>query len=514
MIFSFFTLISRFMGLARDLVITAVMGASSNIAADAYNTALAFPNLFRRIFAEGAFTAAFVPAYSSMLEQEGKDAADRLATNALATLAAMTLVLCIAFQLGMPWIMHVFSAGYVNDPEKFKLTVLLTQITMPYLPAMSIVALLSGVLNAKGRFVVSAVAPTLLNLVMLLIVWPQKTPLDAAYAASWGVVIAGVAQVLLLIWAVKKSGATIGLVWPGLTPQIKNLLILAVPGAMAAAATQINVFVSQWLSSAIDGARSWLTVADRLYQLPLGLIGVAIGVALLPALSRAVGAKDNEGAQKTMDQAVLFSMLLSFPAVAAIIGMPHYLIDGLYGRGQFNPHDVSETSKALLHYGWGVPAFVLSRILNPAFFARKDTFGPMKFALVSVIVNIGLGLTLFPIMGVAGLAIATSSAAWVNVVLMWVVLGMRGTWVISKPALIALLKVLGAGLIAIGLYWLAQSMRGTIELNVQQLIHLKHGLKEITVVGVCFAGLILYIGLLFAFGAIKPSDLRALLRRK
>lgn len=513
LIFSGLTLISRFLGLARDLVITAVMGASGNIAADAYNTALSFPNLFRRIFAEGAFTAAFVPSYAATLEKDGQDAADKLARDALATLAAITIALCIAAQAFMPWVMRVFSSGYLDDPDKFKLAVILTQLTMPYLPAMTIVALLSGVLNAKGRFIVSGAAPTLLNIIMLLMVWPQKDPLSAAYFASGAVALSGLAQVILLLWAVKKSGARIGVAWPSLNQDVKNLMVLAIPGALAAAATQINVFVSQWLSSAVDGARTWLSVADRLYQLPLGLVGVAIGVALLPMLSRAVQAGDKEAAQKQLDQAILFALVFSFPAVAAILGMPYFLIDGLFGRGEFNNYDILETSKALFHYGWGVPAFVLARILSPAFFARKDTFGPMKFALVSVAVNLVLCLTLFKPMGVSGLAIATSTAAWVNVVLMAFTLMRRQFWRLSGQMISRLIRICLALGAAIGFYYVCQ----TEQLNITALMHtiapFGHGEKEIAIVGACFAGLFLYIGLLFMFGAIKPSELKQALRR-
>ncbi|ESQ80880.1 murein biosynthesis integral membrane protein MurJ [Asticcacaulis sp. YBE204] len=512
LVFGGVTLISRVMGFARDLVITAAMGASGNIAADAYSTALQFPNLFRRIFAEGAFTAAFVPAYSATLEKDGPEAADRLARDAMATITLVAIVLSVIAQIFMPQIMAVFSEGYAENPEKMRLTVILTQITMPYLPCMTMVALLSGVLNARGRFALSALAPTLLNLFMLIFVWFAKDPVTAAFAASWAVIAAGLAQAALLVWGCRKTGAKIGLARPSLTPEIRNLLILAVPGAMAAAATQINVFVSSWLASAIDGARTWLNVADRLYQLPLGLVGVAIGVALLPALSRSVQAGDHERSQTVMDEAVLLSMALTLPAAAAIIAMPFFLIDGLYTRGEFLTHDARETASALLHYGWGVPAFVLARVLTPAFFARKDTFGPMKFAVVSVIVNLACGLTLFPLIGVAGLAIGTSAAAWVNVFLMLFTLAHRKTWVLGAKPAIGLIKVLIAGGL-MGAFCAACSYyRPLIEGPIAQVM--PHGTKEIAIVAVCFAGLLLYIALLFVTRAIRPSDIKKALRTK
>lgn len=506
MIFSGLTLVSRFLGLARDLVITAVMGASGNIAADAYATALQFPNLFRRVFAEGAFTAAFVPAYASVLETEGQAAADKLARSALATITLMAIVLCVIAQIFMPQIMAVFSSGYADNPDKMRLTVILTQITMPYLPCMTMVALLSGVLNALGRFVVSAAAPTLLNLFMLAFVWFAPDPVAAAFSASWAVVAAGVAQVLLLVWGARSAGAKIGFAFPSLSREMRGLLILAVPGALSASATQINVFVSSWLASGIDGARAWLNAADRLYQLPLGLVGVAIGVALLPALSRAVQAGDNERAQSVMDEAVVFAMALTLPAAAAIIAMPFFLIDGLFTRGAFLEHDARMTASALLHYGWGVPAFVLIRILSPAFFARKDTFGPMKFAMVSVVINVGLGLSLFPLIGVAGLAIATSAAAWVNVALMVGALARRKMWALSRGGRTGLFRVLVSGVL-MGVFC------AVCALYRPQVVEVLFGLKEIAIVAVCFAGLLLYIGLLFLTRAIRPADIKRAFRR-
>ena len=513
-VYSGFTMISRFMGLARDLVISAALGASNNIMADAYATAQSFPNLFRRIFAEGAFTAAFVPAYSSILENEGPEAADRLARNALATISAMAIVLCVIAQVTMPWLMQIFSSGYADDPEKFKMTVILTQITMPYLPAMTLVALLSGVLNARGKFIVSAVSPTLQNLFMLVAVIPQDNPHDAALAASWATFFAGIFQGLLLIWGCRKAGAKIGIVMPGLSPEIKKLLWLAIPGAFAAAATQINVFVSQMLSSAVDGARSWMSYADRLYQLPLGLVGVAIGVALLPALSRAVGANDKGRAQSTMDEAVVFAMAMTVPSFAAIIGMPVYLIDGLFARGEFTTHDAQMTGALLFHYGWGVPAFVLSRVLTPAFFARKDTMGPMQFALVSVALNIGLCLWLFPIIGVSGLVIATSASAWVNVILMLISLAWRKVWLMSASALARLMRVMIACTGTVGVFVAINAYRDAFEAMVAMVWPFGGGIKEVSVVLACFTGLFVYCALALITGAVRLSELKSLMKRK
>lgn len=518
LIYSSLTLVSRFMGLARDLVVTARIGASATIAGDAYATALAFPNLFRRIFAEGAFAAAFVPAYSKSLSEDGEEIADKLAADAMATLAAATIILTIAAQLAMPWLMIIMNPGYVSDPEKFKLSVILTQLAMPYLPCMAITAHLSGVLNARGRFGLSAAAPTLLNLMMLIFVLPQHEAHAAARWAVYGVVVSGVAQAMLLTWGVTKSGAKVHWRLPRLTPEIKKLLALAVPGAIAASATQINIFISGNLVSSVNGARNWLNVADRLYQLPLGLVGVAIGVALLPRLSRAVHSGDTKDAQGAMDEAIALALAFCLPAAAALIAMPYFLIDGLFTRGLFTTYDSVETAKTLLQYGWGVPAFVLTRILSPAFFARQDTKGPMTFALASVTVNVVLGIALFRLVGVQGIAAATSAAAWLNVALMMGALARRGTYRPSAAAWSRILRILlaslAAGLVmAAATHWraLVEAPFEFIQLTIGGTKAL--GAKEIAVLAVVAVAGLLYPLFLFAFGGLTLAEVKAALRR-
>jgi len=505
-IFSGLTLVSRFMGLARDLLITARLGASATVAADAYNTALAFPNLFRRIFAEGAFAAAFVPAYSRTLTKEGEAVADRLASDALATLAAATLVLTVIAQLAMPWLMLVINPGYVDDPAKFRLAVFLTQISMPYLPCMAITALLSGVLNARGRFILSAGAPTVLNAAILVAVIPNRSAEASAEAATWAILVAGMLQAALLWWGARKSKANIILRLPRLTPEIKALIALAIPGAIAASATQINIFISGVLASQVAGARSWLAVADRLYQLPLGLVGVAVGVALLPRLSQALQAGDHDDAQNATDQAIVLSLALTLPAAAALMAMPYYLIDGLFTRGAFTTVDARATADALFHYGWGVPAFVLLRVMSPVFFARQDTKGPMRFALLSVGVNIGLGIALFHIIGFEGIAAATSVATWITILQMVVTLHRRGDYRPSKAAWGKIVRVLAASVSMGLLLFAAQHYRAAIEAVV--------GPKELAVIVVALAGAAAYPFLLLASGGVTIAEVRALVRRR
>ncbi|MGZ9113899.1 MAG: murein biosynthesis integral membrane protein MurJ [Brevundimonas sp.] len=517
-IFSGLTLVSRFAGFARDIVISAALGASVGPAADAYNTALNFPNLFRRIFAEGAFAAAFVPAYAKTLETEGEAVADKIATDALAAVAFATLALTIVAQLAMPWLMAVINVGFLDDPARFKLAVVLTQITMPYLPCMAVAALLSGVLNARGRFIVSGAYPVLLNVIMLIAVIPaQGGQIGAAYAASWAVLVAGISQAGLCWWAARRAGADIRLALPRLTPAVKAIIITAIPAAIGNSATQINVFISGNLSSFVAGGRTWLATADRLYQLPLGLVGVAIGIALLPRLSRAVASQDHGQQQASMDEALTLSMALTLPAAAALMAMPYFLIDALFTRGAFLQVDAVNTARALFQFGWGVPAFVLIRILAPAFFARRDTRTPMNFALVSVAVNAALAVGLFNLgWGIAGIAAAVSAAAWTNVILLAAALWRRGLYRPSPQALARLVRI---GLSAAGLaliVGLAAASRARIEApaaDILAAVGVGAGAKEAALLLVTAAGGLAYVALAFATRAITPAEVRGLLRR-
>lgn len=517
-IFSGLTLVSRLAGFARDVVISAALGASAGPAADAYNTALNFPNLFRRIFAEGAFAAAFVPAYARTLQTDGEAVADKVATDALAAVAFATVILTVVAQLTMPWLMTVINVGFLDDPARFKLAVILTQITMPYLPCMAIAALLSGVLNARGRFIVSGAYPILLNLIMLAAVIPARgDQVGAAYAASWAVLAAGISQAGLCWWAARKAGANIRLAFPTLSPAVKAIIITAIPAAIGNSATQINVFISGNLSSFVAGGRTWLATADRLYQLPLGLVGVAIGIALLPRLSRAVASQNHEQQQASMDEALILSMALTLPAAAALMAMPYFLIDALFTRGAFLTFDAANTAQALFQFGWGVPAFVLIRILAPAFFARGDTRTPMTFALVSVAVNAALAIGLFWLgWGVAGIAAAVSAAAWTNVLLLGGALWRRGLYRPGAAALSRLARIAAAAAGLAVVVGIAASLRSVYETPVADLLAAmgtSHGAKEISLLLVTGAGGLVYLALAFATRAVTVAEVRGLIRR-
>jgi putative peptidoglycan lipid II flippase len=505
------TLVSRLFGFARDLLLAAALGAGP--VADAFLAALRFPNLFRRLFAEGAFSQAFVPVYSKTLAEQGEKAADTLAAEALAVLVLATSLLSAVAILAMPWINLALFGGYADNPEIFRLATLLTQITMPYLIAISVATLFAGALNAHGRFFAAAAAPSLLNICLLAGVWFfRDDEIAAAYAAAISVTVSGVLQALWVALSARRSGVRTRPQAPRLSPNVQRLLALAAPAAIAGGALQINVMVSQAIASFEEGAIALLNYADRLYQLPLGLIGVAVGVAMLPRLSRLAQAEDQAGARGALDEAVNLSMAFTLPAAAAMMAMPAFMLDGLFARGEFTSQNAHDCGLALFHYGWGVPAFVLAKIYAPAFFAREDTKSPMRFALISMAINIALGAALFfglrqmGYLGFPGLAIATSVAAWVNVLLMIATLARRGgyapspkaTWRLTRIAVIS--AALGAAL------WLAAANRAVLEAQL--------GSKEVAVAALILGGGLGYFLLLFLTGSVTPSEVRGALRRE
>ncbi len=505
------TLVSRLLGFARDLLIAAALGAGP--VSDAFMAALRFPNLFRRLFAEGAFSQAFVPVYSKTLAEHGEKTADTLAAEALAVLVLLTSVISAGAILAMPWINLLLFGGYADNPEIFQLATLLTQITMPYLVAISIATLFAGALNARGRFFAAAAAPSLLNICLLVGVWFfRDTQVQAAHAAAIAVTVSGVLQALWVALGARKSGVRTRPLWPKLSPNVRRLLALAAPAAVAGGALQINVIVSQAIASFEEGAISLLNYADRLYQLPLGLIGVAVGVAMLPRLSRLVQADDQAGARGALDEAVNLSMAFTLPAAAAMLAMPAFLLDGLFARGQFTAQNAADGALALFHYGWGVPAFVLAKIYAPAFFAREDTRAPMRFAVISMAINIVLGAALFFMLrelgrlGFPGLAIATSVAAWVNVLLMIFSLSRRGAYAPSPKAtwrlgrIILVSAALGAAL------WFATANRAVLEAQL--------GSKEVAILACILGGGVGYFLLLFLTGSVTLAEVRAAFRRE
>jgi len=499
------TMLSRILGFVRDVMIARYLGAGDM--SDAYVIAFRLPNLFRRWFAEGAFNAAFVPLFSRTLEQEGRDEARLFAGRTLTLLGVSLLIMTILAEIFMPQVMAVFAPGFQDTPEKAQLTVIYGRIMFPYLTFMALMALYGGVLNAFNRFAAAAFAPVMLNVVLiaaLLFVVPHAP--DTGEVLSWGIAVAGVVQWVVVFIALERQRFGLRPAWPRMTPRIKKLLVLMVPGILAGGVTQINIVVGSIIASQADGAVTYLYFADRIYQLPLGVIGAAIGVVLLPELARRLSVKDEAGARSSFNRAAELSMALTLPATVALIVIPTALIAGLFEGGKFTSEATAATAAALMAFAAGLPAYVLQRVLQPGYFAREDTVTPLKFAAVNVALNIGLSLYLFPRIGHVGLAIATAASAWVNVALLsW---GLRSfaafrpdKRLVSRIARLTLSALIMGGVL-FGLDWRFGALASGDQLERLTLL-----------VGLVGAGLAAFGISVLATRALTPSDLRRLVRR-
>ena len=509
------TLVSRILGLIRDVLIARFLGAG--IVSDAFFTAFKLPNVFRRMFAEGAFNAAFVPLYARRIEEDGELKADGFAQEAMSALLVTVAIIVILFELTMPWSLVVIGGGLERavDPNSglspYFLAVVYAQITMPYLIFMSMTALFSGILNTRNHFALAAAVPIVLNMFMISALFfagqggmVQK---DIGLLLAAAITLSGLAQMALVIWGCRKAGVKIGLKRPRLSPGVKRLVVLGVPGLISAGITQINLLVGHLIATTKPMAASWLTYADRLYQLPLGMIGIAMGVALLPALSRRLRAGDEVGAKTSLNRALEIAAFLTLPAAFALAVIPDFLISGLFERGAFTADTTQQVSKALRMFAFGLPAFVLLKVLTPAFFARENTKTPMIYAGVSAVINIVLGLYLFHKIGFFGLALATSVAAWVNAIcLIWILLKNRN-FEPDKRLLSRLPRMtLACAAMAAGLNYLV-SIAGSYLTG--------HFLKDFFVLGViCGMGFVIYAAAAALLRAFNMNDIRDALKRR
>jgi putative peptidoglycan lipid II flippase len=419
------TAASRVAGFARDMLIAALLGAGP--VADAFFVANRLPNLFRRLFGEGAFNAAFVPVFSGLLTTEGEDVARGFAEEAAAVLAFWLLILTLLGEVFMPGILHVIAAGFARDPAKFALTITLARIAFPYLLLICLAALLSGVLNALDRFVAAAAAPLLYNAFSIGAMLALRHVLPTTgHALAWGVSASGVAQLGLLYWAVWRAGMRLHLPRPRLTPRMRLLLRRMAPGLVGAGITQLNLTMDTFIGSLLPaGSVSLLYYADRVNQLPLGVLGTAVGTALLPLLSRQISAGDKPGAWDSQNRAIEYALVLTLPAAFALAIVADPIMQVLFARGAFSHHAASLSAQSLAAYAAGLPAFVLVKVLAPGFFAQGDTTTPVRLGVFVLALNFGLNLALMGPLQHVGPPLATTIAAWLNVTLLGVMLRRR-----------------------------------------------------------------------------------------
>jgi putative peptidoglycan lipid II flippase len=504
------TIVSRVLGFLRDVLIAAVLGAGP--VADAFFVAFRVPNLFRRLFAEGAFDSAFIPLFAKRLHGEGEAPARAFAEQALAGLTLGLVAFTLLAEIAMPWLMVALAPGFSRDPAKFDLAVTLARIALPYLLCMSLVALYSGVLNALGRFAVAAFAPSLLNVVLVvillvLVALGVSDQADAAVALAWGIAASGLLQVLVV--AAAAARATMRLAWqrPRLTLEMRRLIALAAPGIIAGGMAQLTVLLNTIIASLQDRVVSWLYYSDRLFQLPLGVIGVAIGVALLPDLSNKLRAGDHQAAMGSENRSLEFALLLTLPAAIALFVGAGPMVRVLFEHGAFTAIDAGATAKMLAAFALGLPAFVLIKVLHPSYFAREDTHTPMLYAGISMTANLSLSLILFLVLGAVGIAIATALAGWLHVALLANTLIEREELVLDDTFRRRFRGIVAASLVM-----------GTVLLALMQLLDpwfapsngiVRQGAALLALIA---SGLIVYGAAAELFGAVRLKTLLASLR--
>ncbi|MCF8473799.1 MAG: murein biosynthesis integral membrane protein MurJ [Emcibacter sp.] len=506
-IFSSLTFISRILGFVRDILSASILGAG--LVADCFFVALKLPNFFRRLFAEGAFSASFVPVFTATLSQDGKEEALSFAEATFSSLIVVLLILVGGMELFAPGVIYILAGGFSDDETKFQLAVLLTRITFPFLFFISLVSFFGGILNALGKFSETAATPIILNLCMIIALIFFSSQLETpAHALAIAVSVAGLIQLIWLYIACRRVGFKIRIVMPHMTPKVKEMLIIMMPAALGAGVIQINLMVDMIIASHLpEGSISFLFYADRINQLPIGVIGVALGTVLLPMLARNIAERDEKKVSYNQNRAIELGLFFTIPAAVAFMVVPYQLIHVLFERNAFTAEDSWMTAYALMAYSAGLPAYILAKIFSPGYFARKDTKTPVKFALISLGVNFVLNLILMQYFAHVGLAMATAISAWLNVVLLSGGLMRRGHFVLDMNVIVRVGKYLLASLIMAGVVW-------GVSGQISDMLMGHMGEKISGLIILIVAGIGSYFAIVWMLGAIKSEDLKAIMGRK
>ena len=436
------TFVSKILGFFRDILIATFVGAG--FIADVFFVAFKLPNFFRRLFAEGAFSAAFVPIFSSILKKNGRSKALQFGSEVLSLLFFILFLVIIIFEFLMPLVVYFLAPGFAQDPEKLNLLIELSRITFPYLFFISLVSLYTGVLNSFNKFAIGAASPILLNLTFIIFILCFREIFETkGHMLSWAVFFAGLFQLVFLIFGIFRNNLEIFFVKPKFSKYIKKLFKLIIPGAIGAGVIQINLLVDVILASFLNtGSISYLYYAERINQLPIALIGVALGTALLPTLSKQISQNEKSKALYTQNRAIEFCLLLAIPASVAIFIIAEPIIGSFFERGEFSAIDKLLSAKALQAFAVGVPAYVLVKILTPIFFARQNTVTPVKIAIFCVFINFLFNIILMQFYQHVGIAIATAISSWVNCILLFYILLESNEIVFDKMLKVNLKKIL------------------------------------------------------------------------
>jgi putative peptidoglycan lipid II flippase len=488
-----FTLLSRLTGFGRDLALSAILGAGA--VADAFVVAFRLPNQFRAIFGEGAFNTAYVPSYSRVLAAEGAEEAKHFSSQIFTLLLASQLILLALAFAFTPWLVELMAPGFQAEPDKFALAVRMTRITFPYLMFITLVTLHSGTLNAHGRFAVAAFAPVLLNVAVVGFLGLAFLFPNAGEAASWGVVLSGAAQLALVAVAARRRGLLETLAWPHLSADVRQFFGALLPAIIGSAGVQIAIFADTIIASLLPtGILSSIYYAERLYQLPIGVIGVAAGTVLLPEMSRRLARGDEDGAALAQNRTMAITLALSAPFCVAFLQIPDLVTRGAFLRGAFSAEAAASSAAVLAAYGLGLIPIVLIRSTVASFQSRGDTATPMFISLGAIAVNVTLKMALYKTYGGVGLALATATGAWVNLCGL-MVLGRRRGWMRLDAALA---EVFVAAFCASGLLALAVALTEAPAFDyVQRLAHLRNEtqLVLLAAIGALVYGAVLVVGL-------------------
>jgi putative peptidoglycan lipid II flippase len=507
------TALSRVFGFVRDMLLARVLGAG--LAADAFQLAFVLPNTFRRLFAEGAFSVAFVPMYTRALSSDGgEDAAQAFANHVLAVFVWVLLGFSAIAMLAMPGIVWLLASEYQEVPGKFELAVRLSQITFPYLGLVSLVAMLSGVLNAHSKFAPGAFVPVLLNVVLITGIVTGYylreaggTDVTVAYVQAIAVAIAGVAQLLYMAWATRRAGVRLKLSAPKLTPDVKRLGMLILPATLGAGVYQISQFVDTFFATSLEqGSLTLLKYADRLNQMPLGIVGIALGTAILPMLARHIQSGDMREAQRLQTNAVEMATLLTLPAAVALAICAPAFVTAFFVGGKMTGANGAVMSNIVIALVVGLPSYVLVKVFQPGFFSREDTRTPVWIAATVLVINIAINFYVVPRYGIVGLAGATAFTSTINVLALYTILQKRGwfhlTWKLTGRIARQIVATVAMG----GALWLlmplmADRYGGNVIERVWSLAVL------------CGTGMIVFFAVAWVIGALD-KDLIAQLRRR
>lgn len=446
------TLLSRVFGFVRDMLMARFLGAG--LETDAFVVAFKLPNFFRRLFAEGAFNQAFLPMFAGMLKTGTREEALKFASDALSWLILVVSAVVAICMAAMPWVMMVLAPGFDEDPVLYNLSVDLTRITFPYLLFITIVSLLGGVLNSFEKFSAVAATPIIMNLSMIagIYLFPPVTP-TMAHALAWGVFLAGVTQLFWLVYYCKRAGVLPNIHFPRWTPEVRKLLILIAPAALGAGVTQINLMIDTMIATLIPNAVSYLYYADRIFELPLGVIGIAVATALLPTLSKQIRAGEHDKAVATTNQSIKLVMLLGLPCCGALLVIAEPIIQVIFERGAFNMSDTAAVFPALMAFALGLPGHLVAKILASNFFAAQDTKTPVKVAIFCVTLNLVLNLILMQFLAHVGIALATTISGYANALILVTILERRKQFVPDRALKRFLLQCLIATFAMMGMLW-------------------------------------------------------------